>query len=220
MSYQIEKWSRKVTEKKSIDRRITRTKQAIRAALVSIISEKGFEALTISDIVERANINRGTFYLHYKDKFDLLENTETEVLQEIQSIFLKANSFSNIDGNSIEYLQRLVVMVLEYVKDHADLMRVFLGIQGNYSFTTRIRNLAEQNLKLGVLTGLHEENFSVPREYLLTYVLHANLGLLQAWFVSGCKETPQEMAAILLRLSFDGPMRSAGFPLEKLQSDD
>jgi len=54
----------------SEDRRIARTKAAIREALVALIEEKGFDALTVKDIATRANINRGTFYLHYKDKFD------------------------------------------------------------------------------------------------------------------------------------------------------
>ena len=90
-------------------------------------------------------------------------------------------------------------------------MYVLLGLQGNYSFITRIRNTAEQNLKLGVLSVLKAENFLVPREYLISYVLHAHLGVFQAWLVNGCKESPQEMAGILLRLSLDGPMRAAGF---------
>lgn len=204
-----------MNENQSVDRRITRTKLAIRDALVTLIKEKGFDALTVSDIVTRANINRGTFYLHYKDKFDLLEQTETKILQEIQHIFLQANSLPTGGLNRAEQLQQLVIMLLEYVREHADLMQAFFGLQGNYSFITRMRTMAEQNLNLGALSGLSEKGFLVPREYLLSYVLHANLGVLQAWFVTGCKETPQEMARILFQLSFAGPMRAAGLDINK-----
>ena len=204
-----------VQKNKTIDRRIVRTQLAIRDALVALIKENGFDALTVSDIVARANINRGTFYLHYKDKFDLLEQTETEILKEIQQIFLGANSLRAGESNTVEQLQQLAIMLLEYIKGHADLMHAFLGLQGNYSFITRIRSMAEQNLKLGALLGLKEENFLVPREYLLSYVLHANLGVLQAWFVSGCKESPQEMARILFQLSFEGPIRAVGLNINK-----
>ena len=204
-----------VKKNKTIDRRIVRTQLAIRDALVALIKENGFDALTVSDIVARANINRGTFYLHYKDKFDLLEQTETEILKEIQQIFLGANSLRAGESNTVEQLQQLAIMLLEYIKEHADLMHAFLGLQGNYSFITRIRSMAEQNLKLGALLGLKEENFLVPREYLLSYVLHANLGVLQAWFVSGCKESPQEMARILFQLSFEGPIRAVGLNINK-----
>ena len=204
-----------VNENQTVDRRIAKTRLAIRDALVALIKEKGFDALTVRDIVDRANINRGTFYLHYKDKFDLLEQTETEVLQEIQHIFLQVNALPAGDLNRVDQLQRFAVMLLEYVKEHADLMHAFFGLQGNYSFIARIRSMAEQNLKLGALSGLNAQKFLVPQEYLLSYVLHAHLGVLQAWLVAGCKESPQEMARILFRLSFDGPMRATGFGINK-----
>ena len=200
-----------VAENPPVDRRIVRTKLAIRDALVTLIKEKGFDALTVSDIADRADINRGTFYLHYQDKFDLLEQTETEILQGIQLLFLQASSLHAGDFNTIDHLQRLVITLFEYVKERADLMDAFLGLQGNYSFITRIRNMMERNLQLGALPGLHAEHFLVPQEYLISYILHAHLGVLQAWLVAGCKEPPQEMAQILFRLSFDGPMSAAGF---------
>jgi len=200
-----------LTENKAIDRRIVRTKLAIRDALVTLIKEKGFEALTVRDIARRANINRGTFYLHYKDKFDLLEQTETEILEEILHIFLRANLLPTGDANKPDHLLRLVTLLFEYVKENADLMDAFLGLQGNYSFLTRIRIMMEQNLELGTLSGLNVENFLVPPEYLTSYVIYAHLGVLQSWLGNGCKEPPEEMARILLRLSLDGPIRSTGF---------
>ena len=54
------------------DLRIIRTKESIREALVELIEEKGFEAITVKDITTRAKINRGTFYAHYQDKYDLM----------------------------------------------------------------------------------------------------------------------------------------------------
>jgi AcrR family transcriptional regulator len=205
-----------MNEKQSMDRRIARTKLAIREALVTLIKEKGFDAITVKDIVVRANINRGTFYLHYKDKFDLLEQTETEIIKEMQHFFLQANTLYTLDSNRTDQIQQLLMVVLEYVKERADLMHAILGIQGDYSFLTRIRSIAEQNIKPGVLSGLNAENFSVPREYLIAYVFHAHLGVLQAWLAAGCKETPQEMAHIFIRLSFEGPFRAAGFGTNKI----
>ncbi len=203
-----------VKENQTIDRRIARTRLAIQAALITLINEKGFDALTVSDIVLRANINRGTFYLHYKDKFDLLEQTENEILQDLQFTFLSANSFQVDDINATDQLQQLVILLLEYVKAHADLMYAILGLPGDYSFIARIRRMMEDNLDLGNLSGLKVEKFTVPREYLIAYIMHAHLGVLQSWLVNGCMESPQEMASILFHLSFDGPMRSAGLGIK------
>jgi AcrR family transcriptional regulator len=56
-----------------MDRRIEKTRQLIMNAFIGLLAEKGFEKMTINDIAERANINRGTVYLHYTDKFDVLD---------------------------------------------------------------------------------------------------------------------------------------------------
>lgn len=204
-----------MSENQAVDRRIARTRLAIRDALVTLINEKGFDAVTVREIVNSANINRGTFYLHYKDKFDLLDQTEAEIFQDLQRMFLRVNSIQLEGFHGTDQLQGLIIVLLNYVKDHAELMHAVLGLQGDYSFIKRIRNMVEQNLNLGALAGIKEANFTVPREYLVAYLLHAHLGVLQSWLASGCKETPHEMASILFRLSFDGPMRAAGLEIPK-----
>ena len=201
--------------KQTVDRRIARTRLAIREALVGLIKEKWFDALTVRDIVLLANINRGTFYLHYKDKFDLLEKTETEILNEIYQIFIKTSSIGFDDDHVTDQLQELIISLLVYVKDHAELMHAILGLQGDYSLVKRFRVMLDQNLKLGVLSGFKEENFLVPKEYLIAYIIQAHLGVLQSWLGSGCQEPPAEIARILFQLSFNGPMRAAGFGLNK-----
>ena len=201
--------------KQTVDRRIARTRLAIREALVGLIKEKGFDALTVRDIVLLANINRGTFYLHYKDKFDLLEKTETEILNEIYQIFIKTSSIGFDDDHVTDQLQELIISLLVYVKDHAELMHAILGLQGDYSLVKRFRVMLDQNLKLGVLSGFKEENFLVPKEYLIAYIIQAHLGVLQSWLGSGCQEPPAEIARILFQLSLNGPMRAAGFGFNK-----
>jgi AcrR family transcriptional regulator len=69
-----------------IDRRVLRTRQLLRGALLSLIQERGFEALTVQDITERATLNRATFYLHYADKHDLLMQVIRETLAELTDL--------------------------------------------------------------------------------------------------------------------------------------
>src|SRR5438045_9107191 len=56
----------------AIDRRIQRTQALLKTALMSLIQEKGFEALSVQDIIDRANVGRATFYAHFDNKEDLL----------------------------------------------------------------------------------------------------------------------------------------------------
>lgn len=66
------------------DLRVVRTQRAIRSALIALIEEKGFEAMSVKDITERANINRGTFYSHYEDKYDLMEKCHQHLIEEME----------------------------------------------------------------------------------------------------------------------------------------
>jgi AcrR family transcriptional regulator len=55
-----------------VDRRVQRTRALLRDALMSLIAEKGYRAITVQNIIDRANLGRSTFYAHYQDKEDLL----------------------------------------------------------------------------------------------------------------------------------------------------
>lgn len=68
--------------------RTTQTRLRIKQAFTELVSEKGFSAITISDISRRAGINRGTFYLHFVDKNDLLEQLEEETIKDLANILL------------------------------------------------------------------------------------------------------------------------------------
>ena len=68
------------------DRRVIRTKKEIKETFISLLEEKNFEKISVRDLTERAGINRGTFYLHYLDKYDLLDKLEGELFAKIQAI--------------------------------------------------------------------------------------------------------------------------------------
>jgi AcrR family transcriptional regulator len=202
-----------MNEGPSTDRRIVRTKVAIREALVCLIAEKGFDALSVSDITRRADINRGTFYLHYQDKFDLLEQTEAEVIGDLEGIILQANNLNFSDFNSVDKPLPVVVTLFEYLKDNAALMHAILGLKGGMAFQNRLRATVEENLKLGILAGMRADHFLVQSEYLVSYAISAHFGVIQTWLEKGCVESPYDMAIILSKLSLHGPLRMTGYLL-------
>ncbi|MHC1783440.1 MAG: TetR/AcrR family transcriptional regulator [Anaerolineaceae bacterium] len=111
---------KKMLTQKPLDRRIIRTKLAIHEAFVFLIKRKGFDAMLVSDIAEQANINRGTFYLHYQDKFDLLEKTQTEIIANVERIILQANTLDLSAFNSVEKPLPVIISVFEYLKENAE----------------------------------------------------------------------------------------------------
>lgn len=207
----IEKKVLKMYLKNRSDRRIARTKTAIREALIFLIQKKGFNAILVSEIAERANINRSTFYVHYQDKFDLLEKTQIEIIDDIEHILMQANTLNLSDFNDIEKPIPIIVSIFEYLKENANLMHAILSLEGGVRFQAQLRKTVENNLKLEFLTGLNEKNFIVPSHYLISYAVSAHFGVIHDWLDRGCMESPRQMAVILSKISWFGVFRSTGF---------
>lgn len=191
----------------AIDRRIVRTRQAIREAFISLIEEKGFDALSVKDIAAKANINRGTFYLHYQDKFDLLEQTEAELISSIREIVRQMPPLDTDDLKSIEMPLPVIVSIFEYLKDNASTMRAILGLKGDVAFQSQVKKAIENNLfRIGMFAHVNQKDLVIPLDYLISYITSADLGVVEAWLKRGCLETPQEMAMIISKFTFFGPI--------------
>jgi AcrR family transcriptional regulator len=193
------------------DRRIQRTKASLREALITLIEEKGFETLTVTDLTTRAGINRGTFYIHYQDKYDLLEQTEAEIIQDIETILQLAQPLSLADLQKRELPLPLTVQLFEYLKKNASLLHAVLSLKGDITFQYRITKAMERNIfTRSIFADLNQENFRVPSKYLISYLVSAHLGVIQLWLAGGCAESPQEMAETLTVLSNFGPFQALG----------
>ncbi|MEE6132831.1 TetR/AcrR family transcriptional regulator [Priestia sp. GS2] len=195
----------------SVDRRIIRTKRRIREALAQLIEEKGFETITIRDLTERADINRGTFYLHYRDKFDLLEQCEYEIFQEIEDVAKGVNLEDLKNFNEKQKPLVYTVKLLEYIKDNATFMKAVLGPNGKVVFQIKLKEYIKLNVGKVFLKETKEENMKVPKEYLVSYLVSAHLGVIQEWLEKGLKEEPKEIALYIATISFMGPFEAGGF---------
>jgi AcrR family transcriptional regulator len=84
-----------------VDRRILKSQEAIKKAVIELMSEKNFDDITIQDISDRANVGRGTIYLHYLDKFDLLVKLIEEHINELRKMCESAAEMDFISGTLI-----------------------------------------------------------------------------------------------------------------------
>ncbi|MFU1798306.1 TetR/AcrR family transcriptional regulator [Paenibacillus azoreducens] len=197
------------------DRRVVRTKAVIRKALTELIDEKGFEALTVKDITTRAEINRGTFYLHYRDKYDLLEQSEQELIKGLIGILSTIDLFDPTDLD-MEQSFPYIVKVIEYMGEHADFLKTILGPKGDPSFHSLLKAMMSEHLfEKNVVPFIKKENVLVPTQYLVAYIASAHFGIIQEWLMKGRKESPQEIASIMFKLSARGPLYAAGVIKEK-----
>lgn len=194
---------------KTTDRRIVRTKRLIRDALTELMEEKGFEGLTVRDLTKKADINRGTFYLHYQDKYDLLEKCEAEILTGIERI-TEGIQPQDVQNFSQHDSLPFIVQLFELFYEHSSFMRVILGPKGNASFQGKLRDIIKKTFFRNVISKINKEEMLVPIDYLFSYVSSAHLGVIQHWLETGMEKTPQEMARILSRITLLGPGHVAG----------
>lgn len=196
------------------DLRVIRTKESIRHALVELINEKGFDAITVKDITTRARMNRGTFYAHYQDKFDLMTRCEEEIMLDMSRL-TKQNYPSviaalEVDSQTLTPFS-FTISLFEYLHKHSGFMKAVLGPRGDLSFQTKLKTFMWETLYGNNPNAfVKEENLLVPGQYLAAYMGTAIIGVIQQWLESGAKESPQEMARILTTLSVNGPFFAAG----------
>ncbi|RIX60024.1 TetR/AcrR family transcriptional regulator [Paenibacillus nanensis] len=200
-----------MTEEQQVDRRVTRTKRMIRDALTELMEEKGFDGITVKDLTERADINRGTFYIHYKDKYDLLEQSEAEMITAI--ISLAESGIINIAASYKKSPAQWVLLpfiekLFELLQENAAFMRVVLGPKGDPLFQKKLKDVIRQKA-LQVLTTFGGD-LMVPAEYLTAYISSAHLGVIQDWLENGMLTSPKEMAYNLAQMTLLGPGYVAG----------
>lgn len=164
----------------SEDLRVRRTRKLIQQAFIELTVEKGFAALTIRDITERAMINRSTFYHHYLDKNDLLEQYMNEIHE------LTAPGPLNL---------------LKHIQQLADFYRVMLGPQGDPSFAQRFRQNTEKRFRSFASQPLGEPDPNEPPVDLkLSCIAYAGIGAITWWLEQQQPCSPEQLAEWLSQI--------------------
>ncbi|MCD9024804.1 TetR/AcrR family transcriptional regulator [Cohnella silvisoli] len=194
-----------------IDRRQARTKLLLYKALMELIEEKGTDGVTVTDITTRADINRGTFYLHYRDVPDMMDQIKEDVFGKIQSIMVTLDFREAMKYATHTEPYPTSVLIFEELARHADFLKVILGPNGDLSYAIRFRNFMASQIfnKLNFLQP-EETNFLIPRDYLIAYISSAHFGLVLHWLESGMTQTPYQMGLMITQIVNHGPIASTG----------
>jgi AcrR family transcriptional regulator len=188
------------TETKKPDPRVVRTRQMLREALVANILEKGYDATSIQDITDRGGLRRATFYLHYRDKDELMFSLIRDMLEELlQKIESEGPHGFNAAGQGREDL-----LVLLHVQEHADLYRAVLRGQGAVEITRSVRDYLAGRIREQCVLKYPETDLSVPLEVVANYLASVKMQLMIWWLDNGMPYPPQQMAEMCARLALHG----------------
>lgn len=189
---------------KKTDRRVLRSMKMLRTALVREIEEKDYDVITISDIVKRADLNRSTFYAHYQDKHDLLQQSVRDVFAELTD---GLREFISPNRSKLSKAEKRVAMVkvFELVMENADFYRVILLIKGDLKFTSQLEEVFASMIASHVSQLDCEKNEEeIPMDLFYAYATSSIIGIIKWWIKSELKYSPSFMASKLEQLITEG----------------
>lgn len=163
---------------RSDDRRARRSRRLLKQGLTELLGEKRFSDITVRDITERMDLNRGTFYLHYTDTYDLLQSLEEDVLRAAQEM-IDAHR-SEADGES---LRPIFAPILRYIAENREICESLFRSNASNDFIGRIQQLIYEN-GAGLIRSRYPDAPEERMEYLLRFVAAGLIGLVRHWFSS------------------------------------
>lgn len=169
-----------------VDRRILKTQEALKNAVIELMTEKNFDHITIQDIADRANLNRGTIYLHFQDKFDLLDKLIEAHLNELEEMDEWA---CEMDWNEA------LVPYFEYFEKNYLFFSTMLASKGVPSaFRTRLLASFIEGFK-GEIDRESGKNKDLMDDVMLQFAGTAYVGIIEWWIRNGMPYPPRIMAA-------------------------
>ncbi|MWV42428.1 TetR family transcriptional regulator [Paenibacillus sp. HJL G12] len=163
--------------------RVQKTRSSIMNAFLNLMTEKKYESITIRDIVQRAGINRSTFYLHFLDKEDLMEHNSTYVLGKLREA-MQYPAF-NFEKALMEYNERQQPI--------SSLLTIFLHIEEYFKFYSVMLNEKQFPKQLDEMIKEELYKFSI-NEIRCAYNAGGLIGLIRYWISSEMRESPEHMA--------------------------
>ena len=189
------------------DRRIARSRRALRSALFTLMEARGYDALTVADITDRADVSRGTFYAHYQDKEDLLTDALEDLIHGLATQVhpLGATDLaSGVDQTSVLFLD---------AGRRRQLYTALLGSQGPAIAVVRVRRHLAAVMEANTTRQLVESSGStLPAGFLASHAAGALLGQLIWWLEHDCPIPSAEMGPLFARLTTPGVLQVLGLP--------
>ena len=171
------------------DHRTRVTKMLIRRALTELLQKKPIQSISITELCQRAGINRGTFYAHYTDLYDLLRQMEEELLEDFQRALeplLRTRPVALTPA-------QITSGIFQCLKDNAEICTITLGDYGDKTFVQRLLDLGREKC-LEIYSKAFPSATPKMIANFYTFVSAGCMGLLNKWLSGGMNASAEEMA--------------------------
>lgn len=170
------------------DKRIRRTKKLLRQALTRLMQQKDFKSITVTDVVREADINRGTFYAHYRDVYDLRERIEAEMIADFRGMI------AGLRPSETASLQPVLNRAVDYLEENREIVTALTQVSGGDGFGKKL---------IGVLEECRLEGMpfrSVEDVYVARFLATGMVGMLEKWITESQPIPKNEMITLMMRV--------------------
>lgn len=172
-----------------MDRRVRKTRAQLLQGLIQLMGKKDIKDISVKELADLVDINRGTFYLHYNDIYDMLGKIEDELFSEFNEILDRNFTEVGTTHSSNPALQEIFI----FLSNNRDLVRVMIGPHGDLTFVNRLKNLVKERLEH---MFQYEENTLSDFEYYYSFLVSGCIGVIETWLDSAAPKPPEEIAAL------------------------
>lgn len=173
-----------------MDRRKKYTRMVLKDSLMTLLKKKPLSSITVKEICVKADINRSTFYAHYKDVFDLMEQIEEEIIEDLTT-YLSQYNFTEEEEESLQMTEKL----LEYIASRYDTCQTLLNENNDPSFERRITEVTQQFLMHNWRNNNHmDANYS---KYVNTFLIGGGIYVIKHWLETNMDQSVKQIAQLI-----------------------
>ena len=176
--------------------RVRFTRSALREALIDLILEKPLVSITVKDICARADINRSTFYLHFKDVTDILRTTEDEIIEHMR----EHAPMHERECREMQEIKEFFIDFLEQIRNNPRRMKVIqvlCGEQGDPYFVRKLQTMTYEAFLDGWDMHMMPEMSEQRKLLVFSYIVPGMVSMLSTW-ATRAQDTPTDQVVSLL----------------------
>ena len=181
-----------------LDRRVQRTRKMLRESLLSLILEEGYDEISIQDITDKANLGRATFYLHFKDKDELLLEVMDQLMEDI------LEQVPQLSGAQwrLEDI-KAITKLFDLAAEHYDLYRILIIGSGGITASHQLQQSIASSVAASIQAEIETKNAhpEVPVEFIANHFAGSLLSTIYWWLDSDLPYSAEDMAAMFQKVN-------------------
>lgn len=183
---------------KGKNRSVLRTQTLLKNGLTELMLTKPVQNITVRELTDYVNLNRGTFYLHYKDIQDLLEHLENDMLDEFIEI-TNAHQPQKMNGKPFP----LIYDLYKFLKKNADFVKLVLVTNREQNFKNRLKEIIQERC-INDWNEIFSHTDPKLSEIYSSYVLSGCIGIIETWVMHDTQQSPEELARYTENIMLNG----------------